>query len=1633
MTSRISGAGGGGGGGGCFLGLTLVRTPDGPRAIETLKPGDLVVSFDDAGTLHHAPVLKVHEHENERVVRYRLWGGTVLDATPNHWVLNQFNAFVEIGSLGSDDCLVDENGHLRPIVERTDHGRGTVYNLTVEGHHTFIAGGVRVHNAGLGLGVIAGAGGGGGGGGGGKGGGGGGSSTRTPTEAADNLNSTQYASLIDLISEGEIEGLKDGHKSIFIDNTPLQNADGSYNFQNVTVHTRNGTQNQEFIPISTEVEDEKAVGVIVRNSVPVVRSITDTNVDAVRVTINVPQLQRFTDEGDIVGASIRLQISVQYNGGGYSTVIDNTIEGRTRDLYQRDYLVELNGAFPVNIKVSRVTADSASAKLIDEFSWSNYTELTYAKLRYPNSALVGLRVDAEQFSNIPARSYLVRGIKVRIPNNATVDSATGRLVYSGLWTGTFGAAAWTTDPAWILWDLLTSTRYGFGDHIKAAQLDKWAFYAASQYASTLVSDGFGGQEPRFSCNVNIQTAEDAYKLINDMCSVFRAMPYWSTGSLTITQDRPADPAYLFTLSNVTEDGFSYSDSSLKNRPTVAVVSYLDLELRDIAYEVVEDQDLISKYGVVTSEISAFACTSRGQAHRLGEWLLYSEWEEHEVISFTASIEAGVVCRPGQIIEVSDPVRAGYRRGGRINAATTTTITVDDASQLTAGNNRTLSVILPDGTVQSRNISSITANTITVLSPFTTAPNANSIWIYQTEDILSSQWRVISVAEQDQSQYAVTALSYNSSKYASIEQEQALQPRDTTNLNQLPDAPTNLVLSEALYEYQNQVRAKVLAAWKPVIGINQYLVKWRKDSTNWETATVNGPDFEVLDITPGSFDFEIYSIQAAFKLSTAKLTGSINALGKTAPPSDVSSFNYDPDPNLGVLLTWDSVPDIDISEYEIRRGLNWSSATLVTRVKATSYKIGYLDDGTYTYLIKAIDTSGVYSNNAASRSVTITSPGSTAITSTIQGSDLVLAWTAPPVTSYAIAYYRVTYGGSYATSTELAQTQSTSFTVPITWIGARTFWVAPVDTVGKFNDPPDSEVVTISGAPAPSITSLVGGTTATLTWTAVTGTLPTDTYEIRQGSTFNTATVLATITGTSYTLKATWSGNQTFWVVARDTNGNYGTQGSTVITVNTAAAPTLSSSFAGQNVVFSWTAIKGTLDTAFYRLKRGSTWASATKVADVDSTSYTLKADWSGVQTFLLAAVDINGNEGANNALAVTITIPSAPSIVQQVIDNNVLLRWNDVTQTLPILSYELRRGSSWSTGTVIGTKQGGFTTVFETAAGTYTYWLAGIDSAGNYGTPGSVTAIVNQPPDYVLQLDQNSSWTGEETNIITDPVLGQVVNVNTTETWESHFTSRGYTSPQNQIDAGFTYYLMPSTTSASYEEEFDYGTVLAGTKVSATLTSSTIAGSTTVTPTIRVRGTTTTAATYSQSSTTITITSTAHGLAGGDYVYLSFTTGTAQSGTYVVSTSSANSFTVTSSASTTTSGNADWVKWTTYGGLSEVFVTQFRYFRVRYDFASSGNNDLMVLSKLNVRLDSKLRNDAGSGTANSGDSGGTNVTFNVPFVDVQSIVVTPSGTSAVTAVYDFVDAPNPTSFKVLLFNASGTRVSGAFSWTARGV
>ncbi len=1486
------------------------------------------------------------------------------------------------------------------------------------------------------------------GGGGGKGGDKGG---RTPTTAPDSLDSKSYANVLDLLSEGEVEGLKDGMKTVYLNNTPLQNSDGTFNFENVSLTERTGTDPQTLINgFGSTATTVGISGGAVTQSSPWTETVfsgashtsgvRNANAPhAIRVVLKIPSLQHINDEGDTNGTSVSIKFQLEVDGSGtWVDKVDETITGRTGDLYKKDYIIypPSNWNTGLKIRMTRSTADSSDPlRLANLTFFESFVRLVYENNTYPNSALVGLRIDAEQFNSIPKRAYLLRGIKIRLPSNATVDTTNGRVTYSGTWNGTFGAAQWCSDPAWCLWDLLTSQRYGLGDHLltkaekasfngTASRLDKWAFYSASQYANEMVDDGFGGTEPRFSCNVALRGKSEAFKVINTMASVFRGMAYWSAGSVTMTQDKQQDSSYLFTLANVGPEGFSYSGSSQKTRATVAVVKYFDIALRTYGYEEVKDAAAITRYGAITKNLEAFACTSRGQAQRVGKWLLYSEGNETETVSFKTSIDAGVVVRPGMVIDVADPVKAGQRRGGRIgfggpgigtNTKSTIVIDGDDSNtDLPADGvsyTRTLHIVSPTGVVETRPISSIQKHTgyslVTVQTDFDAVPNANSIWIIETtggssaQNIQTTQWRIISVEEVEGLEYQVVALSYNSSKYANIESGIALTQRDFSNLNEIPAAPVNLRMTQYLYKKGDSVRAKVVASWDALLGVNEYEVRWRKDLGNWKVHRQQGPDDELLNVTPGTYEIKVFSVNSQGVPSNAPLSGSFNATGKTDPPSDVTGFTYEIDPYLGVILKWNKLvatlatnfKDLDVVGYEIRTSTggaapsNWSfddathGADLITRVTSNRFKVGTVSPGTVNYYIKAYDSEGVYSTNAVSIAVTISAPNTPAPTGDIEGGSYFLSWDPVAVTGrYTVDYYEV-YEDGTAPGNLLDKTDTTRFVSLVNWQGAKTFFVKAIDISGNASAA-GSVVVTNTPASAPTISSKYEDNLLKLSWSEVHGNIPTRAYLIKQGTpsqTFVQASEIGRVKGTAFTVDVTWNTTQKFWVTAVDEHGNLGTEGPKEVSFASPSIPTLQSTFLGEQVKLSWAAVTGSLTVSEYELRRGSTFGAATVLGKVDGTTFSLKVDWGGTQKFWVVGIDVQGNYGTEDDLDVVVSPPNTvPGFRQEVIDNNVLLRWDDATNTLPIVVYSIKKGSGgWGSATNIGTKQGLFTTVFETTSGTFTYMIKGVDSAGNESiAEAMVTASVNQPPDYILRSDINSSFNGTKTNTFLDSAI-LFANVDLTETYEEHFIGTGTSgSPQfpNFGSPGASViYALPSQTTGSYEETVDYGTALAGTKVVMALTGTHVAGTTSITPTISVK---------------------------------------------------------------TTSGGA----WTDFAGTAttdsnmvhSAFATNFRFVKYNLAFSSSGNDDLLKMPALNLRLETKQIGDSGNGTANASDSGGTTVTFNVSFVDVESITVTPKGTAARIGIYDFTDVPNPTSFKVLLYDTSGNRQSGDFSWQARG-
>ena len=833
---------------------------------------------------------------------------------------------------------------------------------------------------------------------------------RQPTRTPDTLHSRQFATFLDLLSEGEIEGFatasKEGLtkgttaynnaalKDIFLNNTPILRSTANssspattdFNFQDVGFEPRFGTSNQTKISGIESSSSVTGVGVTVTASSPVTRQITNSNVDAVNVTITFPQIQKATNEGDLLGSTVQLKISVQYNSGGFTDVITDTFTGRTADAYQRDYRINLTGSFPVDIRVSRITADSTDTSLIDAFQWTSFGEIIDDSNTYANSAYSSLRLDSMQFSSIPSRKFRIRGVKVRIPGaganssgTPSVDSTTGRIIYPNgyIFNGVMGAAQWCSCPSMILLDILTNSRYGFGDHISDSTLDLFSFVTASKFANTLVDDGLGGQEARFSCNVSIQSSSEAFDLINELAGVMRCMPIWTAGSITMTQDSPSSASYLFNLSNVTEDGFSYSGSSLKQRHTVISVSYFNMDSQEIDYEVVEDASAIAKFGSIVKQVKAFACTSRGQAARLGKAILFAEQNESEVCTFATSIDSGVVVRPGTIISVADPVRSGLRRGGKIKSVQSTTqITVDDSANtdLPTTNNPTLSIILPDGTLETKNISAISGAVITVSEAFSQTPNVNTNWLLQDDTVQSQLFRVITVEEQDGCNYTITALSYVNEKYAFIEDGATLPTRTVSVLNELKDPPNALIADEKIVIINNQAVSKLIISWQPVSGVTQYQVNYRYNNGNFVSTTVSSPDFEIFNTNIGTYEIQVFSYNTALELSATSTNLTFNAVGKTAVPSNVTGLSAEPINEKLVRLRWNLSTDLDVthggrvyvrhSTLTDGNGTFSNSTDLIEALagNTTSAEVPYLEG---EYILKFRDDGGRFSTGETS--------------------------------------------------------------------------------------------------------------------------------------------------------------------------------------------------------------------------------------------------------------------------------------------------------------------------------------------------------------------------------------------------------------------------------------------------------------------------------------------------------------------------------------------------------------------------------------------------------------------------------------------------------------------------------------------
>ena len=840
-------------------------------------------------------------------------------------------------------------------------------------------------------------------------GGGKGGSSHVPTEASNTLQSRALARVIDLLSEGEISGLVDQTdplKSVYFDNTVAMQSNGTLNFKGITLTQRYGLHDQASISGFSEVESEIPLGggngLQLKTTSPVIFAISDTDVTAIRVIITIPNLSMLESDGDLVGTSVRFKISTQPNAGSYTVRLDKTITGKNVSPYQQQYRISLTGAYPINVKVERVTADSTTQTLQNDTFVASYTEIQESRLSYPDSALIGLVVNSEVFSGrVPNRSYDIKGIKVPIPSNYNPVTR----VYTGNWNGTF-SVAWSDNPVWVLYDLLTNKRYGLGDFISADQVDKFTLYEISQYCDTLVDNGFGSTEPRFTFNTVINERKEAFEVINAIVSVLRGMAFWSAGGVTVSQDSPKDFTRLVAPSNVVNGDFNYSGTGLKARHTAVLVSWNDpSDNYKQAIEVVEDQDLIVKYGWRSLELAAFACTSRGQANRVGRWLLDSEKYETETVVFSTGYEFADV-RPGEIIAIADPMRQATRRGGRIisyNSGTNALVvdapyTVQTGDQIyllnTADTIETIDLVVGS-----------TGSTLTLNVDPTGTLQPDGMYIIKSSTIVPETWRIISIREVEGHVFEVTALKYDGTKFSRIEAGLTLTPAPTSFLPSGPiTPPTGLAIRESLYKTNNATNTRIDIGWTASEDPRALLYRVEAkppDDENWYTVIITtNVAAQVLNAKAGLWSFRVSATQgsdANVSQSAFILLENQTIVGKTAAPANVTGLVAVRDFDT-VTLSWTAVSDIDLVGYDIRKDVDgtWANATIIAEahVSTTIVIIAETVD-TLTYLVRARDELGILSAQTAQ--VVTAYPTINPVTAMLLyqlGTNVKILWTPP---------------------------------------------------------------------------------------------------------------------------------------------------------------------------------------------------------------------------------------------------------------------------------------------------------------------------------------------------------------------------------------------------------------------------------------------------------------------------------------------------------------------------------------------------------------------------------------------------------------------------------------------------------------
>ncbi|MBU3115978.1 host specificity protein J [Acinetobacter nosocomialis] len=685
---------------------------------------------------------------------------------------------------------------------------------------------------------------------------------RQPVVAPDSAQSKTYIKELIGLAEGEVEGLANGYQSILLEDTPLQDENGNKNFENVTVNFRSGTNDQEYIEGFPAVENEIPIDVELKSSTPWVRSFNNLDLDAVRLRLRWgPLRNQDPTTGDVTGYTIEYAVDLQTDGGAWSEVLRAKISDKTSDNYERPHRIDLPKADSGwLVRVRRITPNSTSEYISDKMYVKAVTEVIDAKLRYPNTALVSLQYDAETFGGSVAKLAVdLKGVKIKVPTNYNPETRE----YVGMWDGTF-KRAYSNNPAWIYYDLCTSKRYGIGERITDGMLDKWSLYRLAQYCDELVPDGLGGQEPRFTCNIYLQSAEDAYSILTKLAGVFRAITYWDGDSIVCDADIPQDTYFTYTRANIIGEP-DHNGTRARDRHNAVKVAWDNpANHYKTEYEFVRDEKAISEMKQVRLlELDAWGCTSRGQAQRAGLWALKSEQLETRTVTFKVGLD-GHIPLPGKVIEFADPIFAGRANGGRISAisADRKSITLDRDDVVAVAGDR-LIINGENGKAQTRIVQAITGRVITVSVAFDEIAPQN-VWIIDAQDLATLKFRVLSVVQSDSHQFTITALEYNPKKFDAIDHGAHYidVPISIVNPN-IQEPVSNIVITSEDRVDQGINVATMVVSWTQAKGAVKYLVEWRKDDGSWIKLPVTGNNsIELPGIYAGNYQAKVTAVNAS---------------------------------------------------------------------------------------------------------------------------------------------------------------------------------------------------------------------------------------------------------------------------------------------------------------------------------------------------------------------------------------------------------------------------------------------------------------------------------------------------------------------------------------------------------------------------------------------------------------------------------------------------------------------------------------------------------------------------------------------------------------------------------------------------